>query len=368
MRNILMSRPVPRARRRAAIAAIAVPLVVVAAACASNSSTQAGPGSSSPGTSASSAPAKPCDQTLNPVGYWDDAKLAGTVSDGSSGSASGAPMDHANGNMAGMDHSKAPGTTKPMDMSGGMGEVEAAKLLVQLDQMNESDYQKWLTSLNPNRSAAAPDDTGMGGHLGPQTWTHVSDPAVCQQLTSQLDQAREVAKKFPKGSDAQAAGYVLVAPYLPGIASHWMNFKLVDSKFDVNQPEMLLYDGNDANANLVGLSYFIRADGDAEPTVGFVGDNDHYHRHEGLCVSEKGVIGDSTTSEEDCKALGGHKSQGASGWMSHAWVVPGCESPWGVFSAQNPILDRPLVDASGKGAPCSASQVKSRWDLQPANP
>ena len=53
--------------------------------------------------------------------------------------------------------------------------------------------------------------------------------------------------------------------------------------------------------------------------------------------------------------------------MSHAWVVPGCESPWGVFSGENPILDRALSEATGDdGAEgCSASEARSRYDLAP---
>jgi len=204
----------------------------------------------------------------------------------------------------------------------------------------------------------------MGGHLGPQTWTPITDPATCEQLGQELDTARSVAATFPKASDALAAGYVRVAPYLPGIASHWMNFSLVDESFDVAQPEMLLFDGNGEESNLVGLSYFIRAEGDAEPEVGFTGDNDHYHRHEGLCVGAEGVIGDSTMTAEECEAIGGQKSDGGSGWMSHAWIVAGCESPWGVFSAQNPLLDQSLGESSGVGAPCSGSEVADRWALE----
>ncbi len=52
--------------------------------------------------------------------------------------------------------------------------------------------------------------------------------------------------------------------------------------------------------------------------------------------------------------------------MSHAWVVPGCESPWGVFSGANPILDREVGQKSGQdGAPCSSSTVLDRYDLSP---
>ena len=44
--------------------------------------------------------------------------------------------------------------------------------------------------------------------------------------------------------------------------------------------------------------------------------------------------------------------------MSHAWVVEGCESPWGVFSAATPVLDA-AVSASGPddGGHCAGSQV-----------
>ena len=358
-------------RRALRTAAVAASLALAAAACASGSSTQTASGGTAPQTSApanvaTTAVPKPCDTSLNPAGYFEDAELAGTIN-GHSGMSDGdmAGMDHSN--MPGMDKSNPGTTAKPMDMSGGLGEIAAAKVMIDLAQMSDADYQKWLESLNPNRVAGAPDDTGMGGHLGPQTWSHISDPATCEKLKSELDQARLVAKKFPKAADAIAVGYVRIAPYLAGIASHWMKFDLVDRKFDVNTPEMLLFDGNDANANLVGLSYFIRSDGGVEPTEGFTGDNDHYHRHEGLCVGAAGVIGDSTTTEEECKAIGGRKQAGASGWMSHAWVVPGCESPWGVFSAQNPLLDMPLVDKSGDGQPCSGSKIKDRWNLTPAS-
>lgn len=52
--------------------------------------------------------------------------------------------------------------------------------------------------------------------------------------------------------------------------------------------------------------------------------------------------------------------------MSHAWVVPGCESPWGVFSGENPVLDGPLATRSGTGeGGCSGSDSRRRYDLQP---
>jgi hypothetical protein len=147
-----------------------------------------------------------------------------------------------------------------------------------------------------------------------------------------------------------------------------MNFRIVDGTFDITQPEMLLYDGTDDDSQIVGLSYYIRHEGAAEPTQGFSGNNDHYHRHDGLCIGAGGVIGDSTTTEEECRAIGGRKANGTAGWMSHAWVVPGCESPWGVFSGANPILDTALADTSGEdGGGCAGSSVRDRYDFSPGN-
>jgi hypothetical protein len=52
--------------------------------------------------------------------------------------------------------------------------------------------------------------------------------------------------------------------------------------------------------------------------------------------------------------------------MAHAWVVPGCESPWGVFSGASPLLERELAEASGTNdGACSASSVRDRYDLSP---
>ena len=64
--------------------------------------------------------------------------------------------------------------------------------------------------------------------------------------------------------------------------------------------------------------------------------------------------------------MGGRKANGSAGWMSHAWVVPGCESPWGVFSGASPVLDLDLFSNNGKaGAGCAGSGVLARYNLDP---
>jgi hypothetical protein len=257
-------------------------------------------------------------------------------------------------------------------------EIEAAKLVTALSDATEEDYDAWLWWLRSSGTighahevsstkVTAEDGSGHGGHVGPQPWVAMTDQAQCDQLQDELDLAQETAMSYPTAKDAQEAGYRLVTGYLPGIAAHWINHSLIDGEFEVVKPEMILYDGNGLDAHVVGLSYYIWHAGDNKPTQGFTGDNDHGHRHLGLCSSKTTgtIIGDSSTPDADCEARGGTKSDGSKGWMSHAWVVPGCESAWGVFSAASPLLDSVLRDSSGQDdGHCAASGVRDRYGME----
>jgi hypothetical protein len=313
-----------------------------------------------------------CDLAVNPAAYWRETTLAG--------------VDTLMGGDADVtDHNAAsyikgtPELDKIIALHSVVeGEVGDAQMVSALAEVDDDVYDNWLrwvgvSGMNDHGheegSDAAPDDTGMGGHLGPQPWHAMTDQSQCDALQAELAIARDTAMKYPTVKDAKAAGWRQITPYVPGIAAHFMNFGLVDGKFEIDKPEMILYDGTGDDARVVGLSYYIRQDGDAEPTQGFTGNNDHYHRHIGLCVNASGVIGDSTTTEEECAAMGGRKANGGNGWMSHAWVVPGCESPWGVFSGATPILDPGLFEDNGaSGAGCAGSGVYDRFNLDPGEP
>jgi hypothetical protein len=87
------------------------------------------------------------------------------------------------------------------------------------------------------------------------------------------------------------------------------------------------------------LSYVVLPSGD-EPPEGFVGGNDHWHRHRNFCLDvDRDAYNFATDilSPDECAALGGTFTPNRS-WMLHTWVVPGCESDWGVFSGANPRL------------------------------
>jgi hypothetical protein len=327
--------------------------------------------------------AERCDLGFNPKSYWSEAATLGVDTYGGgamdmSVATSGDVTDvvGADDGRGSVGLDKLVAATSKADSG---AEADAAGLVVALSQAEDGDYKAWRTWMaqraassggghaHGSSAAAAPDDNGgHGGHAGPTPWKAIVDQEQCVTLAQELEQARETALALPTAADAMAAGYVRVTRYVPGIAAHYMKFPYVDGEFHIDQPEMVLYDGDGPEARVVGLSYYLIQAGDAEPTQGFTGDNDHYHRHVGLCTGRGGVVGDSSTTEEECAQLGGVKANGSLGWMAHAWVVPGCESPWGVFSGASPMLDRALADASGtnEGA-CSASSGRDRYDLSP---
>ena len=177
--------------------------------------------------------------------------------------------------------------------------------------------------------------TGEHSHGNGEVFEEQSmDAATREELARQLVEARRVATARPTVAEALLDGYVMVVPYVPLIGSHYMKFSLVDGRFDIERPEMLLYDGTAPDSKIVGLSYYVR--GSTEPS-GFAGPNDHWHRHIGLCVSPKTrtVIGGEKTTPAQCAAMGGIKADGSDFWMVHSWVVPAWDSPQGVFSAEH---------------------------------
>jgi hypothetical protein len=171
---------------------------------------------------------------------------------------------------------------------------------------------------------------------GPIEWQPIEDPADQLELQQQLEASGTVIEKFPTVADAEAGGYYQISPYVPGIGAHWINGDL-DGNFDPAEPEMLLYNGTEQTSRLIGLSY---ATIGADAPEGFVGSNDTWHVHPALCSLGGFIVGIDGTPEELCESIGGNIASGLSDLhMAHLWQVPGWESPWGLFSAENPQIN-----------------------------
>jgi len=176
---------------------------------------------------------------------------------------------------------------------------------------------------------------GMHSH-GATTWQPIADPDDQLALQQQLEEAGAVVEQFPDVAAAEAGGYRQISPYVPGIGAHWINGNF-DATFEAGKPEMLLFNGTEQDSELVGLSYATISE---EPPEGFVGPNDSWHAHPGLCMLGGLVVGIDGTPEELCESIGGEIASGLRNLqMAHYWPVPGWQSEWGLFSAENPNLN-----------------------------
>ncbi len=158
------------------------------------------------------------------------------------------------------------------------------------------------------------------------------------ELEAQMAEARAVVAKYPTTASALAAGYEMSTPYVPCIGAHYTNIGLA-GHFDPSAPSELLYDGTAPDSKIVGLSYL--AYHHNGPPPGFAGNNDHWHQHNangGLCLRGGLVVGGEDVSPQQCADRGGRKTLLIDIWMLHAWVVPGFECSWGVFSGECPEL------------------------------
>lgn len=182
---------------------------------------------------------------------------------------------------------------------------------------------------------------GGGGHHGSEHYHDVEKGMLgwddCLSVSASLQEALAYAMQYPTAADAEAAGFAKIVPYATGMGTHHLRGDIGD-EFDPTRPEFLQYDGNGPDAELVGMSWYVRT-ADGAPPAGFPGDNDWWHVHEALCFSYASglVIGDGLTDEE-CEARGGYNVDLSDFWMVHAWIVPGWQHHPDVFVNHHPCL------------------------------
>jgi hypothetical protein len=211
-----------------------------------------------------------------------------------------------------------------------------------IDSFTEWTVNNALESEN-GAVAEEGDQPTMHSH-GPSVWQDLDNSADVLKLQGELQQGGTVIAAMPTAADAVAAGYFQVTPYVPGIGAHYLNVgRLMDGTFKPGEPEMLLYNGNQPTSVLVGLSYAVIGD---DPPAGFTGPNDVWHVHPSLCILGGLVVGPDHTPQELCDSIGAEKGRafGNDMWMAHLWQVPGWESPWGLFSGENPALNLATSD------------------------
>ena len=157
------------------------------------------------------------------------------------------------------------------------------------------------------------------------------------QLAMQLAGAREEAMKYPTVADAMAAGMRVAGGFAPGSGAHFISYSGIggEGAIDVSKINSYIYDGVSPDSQIVGLMYYSNANPE-----GFAGPNDHWHRHSNVCVKFGGegievpFPADADVTKQQCTEAGACLIP-ITGYMVHAWVVPGWESPQGVYSHEN---------------------------------
>jgi hypothetical protein len=186
------------------------------------------------------------------------------------------------------------------------------------------------------------------------------DPTTQAVLTQQLAQAYQAAMRFPTVASAKAAGMILAGGMAPGVGAHYqmINGNLMkginpDGTVNPLYPASWIYASTADNAPVVGVMYEAFTENAPQ---GFAGPNDHWHQHSNVCVRFSGgeiqvpFAADQDVTPQECADVHGQFMKKTI-WMVHAWVVPGWESPQGVFSHDNLHIYCPgntdLTDAIG---------------------
>jgi hypothetical protein len=193
--------------------------------------------------------------------------------------------------------------------------------------------------------AAPVDDRGFAklanGEQHAHEFTQAIAPADRVELARQLTLAREVALQYPTVADAERAGLHRAGPFSPGLGAHYISyggaFSNTDgtmSDDDIRAPLAWIYDGTKPDSRVAGLFYMTPA----ENAEGFAGPNDTWHVHHDICIKtgadgniDSPLGADHEATKEQCDAVGGNLLQQTQ-YLLHVWVVPGFESPEGVFA------------------------------------
>jgi len=146
-----------------------------------------------------------------------------------------------------------------------------------------------------------PDATSVNGE------TFDMESLATNSITAmELKRAHRATERYQDINNAIADGYIDINVVMPNMGYHFQKPSLVDSIFDITQPEILVYNkAQDSSFKLVAVEYAIPLDKSIEAPKGFTGKQDIWDPN-----ADFGL------------------------WLLHAWVWK--FNPDGVFNPTNP--------------------------------
>ena len=105
-----------------------------------------------------------------------------------------------------------------------------------------------------------------------------------EKVLSEVLQVRAATKKYRNIENAIKDGYTDISVIVPNMGHHYMKASIVDATFDINKPEILVYNKNhNGKFDLVAAEYAIPIDlsPNAAP-AGFTGTGDVWDRNTGF--------------------------------------------------------------------------------------
>jgi hypothetical protein len=172
------------------------------------------------------------------------------------------------------------------------------------------------------------------GTTHPHDGPNVQLAQLPADIQAQITAATNWAMQYDTTAKATAGGFRQITAYFPGLAAHYANLSRVLDQaagFDPSVVDILLFNGTDENATLVGINYIVYSEG--TPPEGFPGDYDVWHLHPALCLSGGIVVGE-VEQGQTCPA-GQTTFAFTDFWLLHVWSIPGWEAPEGIFAHAN---------------------------------
>lgn len=132
--------------------------------------------------------------------------------------------------------------------------------------------------------------------------------ATSSITAQELKLAKQATARYQSLDSAIKDGYIDINVIMPNMGYHYQKPELVDSVFDIEHPELLVYNKDkEGNFKLVAIEYAIPLDQSVNAPKGFTGKRDVW-----TASSDFGL------------------------WLLHAWVWK--YNPDGVFNPTNPLV------------------------------